>query len=67
MGNDDYASATNAKDNNESDYFSEDVLSKSDEQEVTDEFFYAHPSMVASDTLRVDQSKNSPKEPYKKL
>jgi hypothetical protein len=36
---DDYASATNAEENKESGYFSEDVLSESDEQEVTDEFF----------------------------
>jgi hypothetical protein len=42
VGDDDYASTTNAEDNEESGYFSEDELSKSDEQEVTDEFSYAH-------------------------
>jgi hypothetical protein len=42
VADDDYASTTNAKDNNESDYFSKDEFSRSDEQEVTDEFFYAH-------------------------
>ena len=39
VGEDDYTSSTNAEDNNESGYFLEDELSKSEEQEVTDEFF----------------------------
>jgi hypothetical protein len=39
---DEYTSTSNAVTDNDSGYFSEEEFSKSEEQEVSDEFFYAH-------------------------